>query len=437
MKIFAPCHYQRTLTLFLGLLHCLFIFAVYYFAAQYPNIIILLFVLSLISTLLLLKAQYQRHQLIIKSLDHGLQSFRDNDFSISLNLQKENNYNSLINAFNQTSAHLRQERQRIYQREMLLDKVLNASPMATILVDHRDTIVLTNNSAQQAFGSNFLMVGHQWSSLVKSLTTEFQHALKHSGESIFTSTDPQGVQQAWHITNSSVTIHHARHQLFLLKTITQELSKQEVATWKKVISVISHELNNSIAPISSMCHSGELLAKNLSEPRLNRVFNTISGRVNHLSEFIKGYATLTRIKSPQKQPINWTELITQLQDLYAFNLTTPIPTIKINADTPQLEQVFINLLKNAHEADHTGNVSIGFKTTQSAIEIMVNDNGTGMSAEVLQNALLPFYSTKHSGTGLGLALCREIIEAHQGKLLFKNREQGGLCVLIALPIDRN
>ena len=89
-----------------------------------------------------------------------------------------------------------------------------------------------------------------------------------------------------------MTIHQAQRRLFLLKTITQELSKQEVATLKKVIS---HELNNSIAPISSMCHSGELLAKNLNEPRLNRVFNTISGRINHLNDFIKGYATLTKV----------------------------------------------------------------------------------------------------------------------------------------------
>ena len=79
---------------------------------------------------------------------------RDNDFSISLSQQKETSYNPLINAFNQTSANLRHERQRLYQREMMLDKVLNASPMVTILVDHRDTIVFTNNSAQQAFELN-------------------------------------------------------------------------------------------------------------------------------------------------------------------------------------------------------------------------------------------------------------------------------------------
>ncbi|WP_299266368.1 ATP-binding protein [uncultured Psychrosphaera sp.] len=432
------------LTLFLGSLHLTLMSAAYYFAAQYPSAMIMLLIVTLWLTFVLLKKQFQRHQIILQSLDHGLQSLRDNDFSISLSQQKDTSYNpltnSVISAFNQTSEKLRDERQRLYQREMMLDKVLNASPMVTILVDHRDTIVFTNNSAQQAFELNGSIVGRNWPSLVNSLAPEFQHALNHQGESIFTLTDNQGAQQAWHVTSSYVTIHQARHQLFLLKTITQELSKQEVATWKKVISVISHELNNSIAPISSMCHSGELLAKNLDEPRLNRVFNTISGRINHLNDFIKGYATLTKVKLPNKQPVDWPVLVEHLQALYAFELTSDLPNViapkrTLYADIAQLEQVLINVLKNAHEADCTGNISMGFNNTSQAIEITVNDNGEGMSAEVIQNALLPFYSTKHSGTGLGLALCREIIEAHNGKLLFNNREQGGLCVLIILPFE--
>jgi len=423
------------LIILLGVLHATLMVMVYYFAAQHPIYISLLLVLSLLATFLLLKKQYKRHQIILQSLDHGLQSLRDNDFSVSLNQQKEASYNSLINAFNQTSNKLREERQRLYQREMMLDKVLNASPMVTILVDHRDTITFTNNSAQQAFELNGSIVGLRWSKLLKSLAPEFQHALTHQGESIFTLTDEQGTQQAWHVTSSSVVIHQAKHQLFLLKTITQELSKQEVATWKKVISVISHELNNSIAPISSMCHSGELLAKNLEEPRLNRVFNIISGRVNHLNDFIKGYATLTKVKLPNKQELNWVALIEQLQELYSFSLITPLPNSRINVDIAQFEQVLINILKNAHEADETGNVTLSFKEANDVVEISIHDNGSGMSAEVIQNALLPLYSTKHSGTGLGLALCREIIEAHEGRLVFKNREQGGLSVLIIIPLQ--
>lgn len=422
------------LIFFLGLLHCTVLALAYFTAAQYPILNGITVVSALLATFALLKNYYKRHLTILRSLDHGLQSLRDNDFSVSLNPQKEKSYNPLIESFNQTSANLRDERQRLYQREMMLDKVLNASPMVTILVDHRDTIVFTNNSAQQAFELDGSIVGLNWTKLVSSLAPEFQHALNHHGETIFTLTDSQGAQQAWHVTSSDVTIHLAHHKLFLLKSITQELSKQEVATWKKVISVISHELNNSIAPISSMCHSGELLAQNLDEPRLNRVFNTISGRVNHLNDFIKGYATLTKVKLPNKQPIDWPALIDELKTLYPFEKLADVTQVDYRGDIAQLEQVLINVLKNAHEADESGKITLSFAVKDKAIELTVNDNGAGMSPEVIQNALLPFYSTKHSGTGLGLALCREIVEAHDGKLLFNNRDQGGLSVLIILPL---
>jgi len=420
-------------TLALTLCNVSVLLVCYFFAVSYPfEVACYAIVIALLSIKLLSKKQHRHHQLL-QSLTHGLQSLRDNDFSIGLNDKLHHQDHKIIDAFNQTSEKLRSERQHIYQREMLLDKVLNASPMVMVLVDQRGKIVFSNQQAQHTFKVSGSLNGRDWPNLVDSLAPEFKNSLSSQGESIFTLSDNNGQQQAWHVSSSSLQVHQAKHHLYLLKTITQELSKQEVATWKKVISVISHELNNSIAPISSMCHSGELLANKLDEPRLNRVFNTISGRVNHLNEFIKGYASLTKIKLPQKSEIQWPALIEQLQNLYPFTLSTDLPITPVTGDTAQLEQVLINLLKNAHEADTNGSISLGFKALPSHLSIDINDNGPGMSQEVIQNALLPFYSTKHSGTGLGLALAREIVEAHQGKLIFSNREQGGLSVSLLLP----
>lgn len=403
------------------------------FAQDYPFLIgAVVIILGVVSYKILTMKQHQ-HDKALLSLEHGLQSLRDNDFSVSLNDQNEEPNHHLISAFNLTSEKLRSERQHIYQREMLLDKVLNASPMVMILVNQRGKIVFTNSQAQQTFNISGSLIGRDWPSLVSSLAVEFQSALQNQGESIFTVNDADGQQQAWHVSSSALRVHQAQHHLYLLKTITQELSKQEVATWKKVISVISHELNNTIAPISSMCHSGELLANKLAEPRLNRVFNTISGRVNHLNDFIKGYATLTKIKLPQKAPVQWPQLIEQLSSFYPFELRSEFPTTTLNVDIAQLEQVLLNILKNAHEADPNGPITMNIAVQDKHIDIEICDNGPGMSQEVLQNALLPFYSTKHSGTGIGLALSREIIEAHQGKLIFSNRDEGGLSVCVVLP----
>ncbi len=420
-------------SLALVFLHLGLLILSYLYAQDYPFFIgTVVIILGGVSYKILTMKQHQ-HDKALRSLEHGLQSLRDNDFSVSLNDKNEEPNHHLISEFNQTSEKLRSERQHIYQREMLLDKVLNASPMVMILVDQRGKIVFTNSQAQQTFNVSGSMIGRDWPSLVRSLAVEFQNALQNQGESIFTLSDADGQQQAWHASSSALRVHQAQHHLYLLKTITQELSKQEVATWKKVISVISHELNNSIAPISSMCHSGELLANKLDEPRLNRVFNTISGRVNHLNDFIKGYASLTKIKLPQKAPVQWPQLIEQLSSFYPFELQSTLPNTTLNVDIAQIEQVLLNILKNAHEADPNGPITMNITVQAKHVDIEICDNGPGMSQEVIQNALLPFYSTKHSGTGLGLALSREIIEAHQGKLIFSNRDEGGLSVCVVLP----
>ena len=145
-------------------------------------------------------------------------------------------------------------------------------------------------------------------------------------------------------------MHGARHELLLLKPMTKELNDQELKTWKKVVRVINHELNNSIAPISSMCHSGQILAENLQQPQLDRVFSTIGNRVQKLSEFIQNYSRLARLSSPNKQQMELIETIEQLRTLYKVKIISELDSIVLSADASQIEQLLINLLKNAHEA---------------------------------------------------------------------------------------
>jgi nitrogen fixation/metabolism regulation signal transduction histidine kinase len=395
---------------------------------------------------------------LLKSLEQGFFSFTDGDFSISLRDDENVQNQQIIKLFNQTGEKLRNERQHLYQREMLLDKVLNASSLLAILVDQREHIVFANQAAQDILsltkGADTPPLSGKWTNFAATLSEEFQSALKRQGESIFTLPDKNNRQQAWHLSLSSVRIHQAPHRLYILKTITDQLSKQEADTWKKMISVLSHELNNSIAPISSMCHSGVLLAKNLNEPRLDRVFKTISGRIHHLNDFIKGYGSLTKLKKPQKSLLDWQVLLEQLNTLYPFELIGPIPKHSLYVDKPQIEQVLINILKNAHEAAPEKQIGLEVDVLEGKhTQITVTDRGPGMSTEVINNALLPFYSTKHSGTGIGLALCREIIDAHHGSIMFnniapddsaeaislntrdsvKNRKIGGLRVTLKLP----
>jgi two-component system nitrogen regulation sensor histidine kinase NtrY len=201
-----------------------------------------------------------------------------------------------------------------------------------------------------------------------------------------------------------------------------------------VIRVISHELNNSLAPISSLAHSGAELARRGDTARLPGVFATIGERARHLHGFIAGYASFAKLPSPQPISIEWTPFLEGLALHCQFKLANPAPERASRFDAAQIEQVLINLIKNAHESGSADeDVTLSISDTGRELRIAVADRGPGMTETVLAQALLPFYSTKRSGTGLGLALAREIAEAHGGRVLLANREGGGLQVSLVLP----
>ena len=219
-----------------------------------------------------------------------------------------------------------------------------------------------------------------------------------------------------------------------MKPLTKELHQQELQTWKKVIKVINHELNNSIAPISSMCHSGLILADRLNEPQLNRVFNTISGRINKLSEFIKSYSQLARLSIPQKKVFDIVNTIEQLKGLYQMVLTSTETAILFNADESQIEQLLINLLKNSKEYSPNQATEVKLHINENTLNIIVRDYGGGMSQEIMKKAFLPYYSTKVDGSGIGLSICREVVDAHDGKIMLNNHPEGGLQVTLCFPL---
>ena len=408
-------------------------------------------VLIIILAVLQLRRENQNQQRTLKALLDGLLNLQDGDFSVSLteNSQQQSNeqQHQLITLFNQVTEKLREEKQSLYQRELLLDKVVNASDVVTVLVNHRNTIIFANRAAQHFFDSGVLL-GQLWPALLEQKMPDLLHHsdknnaiiqlfIKEEMNDVGSSAAPinaEQTEQSWHLSRHYLKLHGSSHQLILLKPITKELHQQELQTWKKIIKIINHELNNSIAPISSMCHSGLILADRLDEPQLNRVFNTISGRIKKLSEFIQSYSQLARLSSPQKHPFDIVKTLEQLQSLYQLELISSKSAVMINADEGQVEQLLINLLKNAKESSPNLPTQVNLSIQENILNICVRDHGAGMELEVMKKAFLPYYSTKTNGSGIGLSICREVIDAHQGQVTLNNHPEGGLQVTVCLPL---
>ena len=394
----------------------------------------ILIAITIVSTSVLL-ARYLLRDIRegLSALELGLLNLKDGEYATTLSYQNEDELGKLCSLYNSTALQLREEKHWIYQRELLLDKITQSSPEVLFLVNDQQQVIFSNIAARRFFNCSKGLDGNLLSHLLTAAPKGAEAAIAEKKEGLFSIVFDEDEPQTWHMSTGKFSLNNQEHTLFILKQMTRELSRQEVAVWKKVIRVISHELNNSLGPISSMLHSGGIISEKLNEDRLTRVFSTIDERIQHLSDFVQGYGKFAKLPEPKIQAIEWEHLIATLKSQWQFiDLSAEKQTVY--ADPVQLEQLLINLIKNAHESGSLPeDVSIRLEQRQNESCISVMDKGKGISENVMANALIPFYSTKASGSGLGLALCREITDAHHGNIGLFNRDGGGLTVRVILP----
>lgn len=370
----------------------------------------------------------------LSALETGLLNLKDREFSTTLNYQNKDELGHMCELFNQTTEQLRNEKHWLYQRELMLDKITQSSPEVLLLVSDQQQVIFSNIAARHFLNEHAGIEGRDFPSLLEQAPTGVKKAIEENKEGLFSLVRDEQEPETWHISTGNFVLNNQSHTLYILKQMTRELSRQEVFVWKKVIRVISHELNNSLGPISSMLHSGRILSSQTNEGRLSRVFETIDERIKHLSEFVQGYGKFAKIPEPKIEAVACDKLFTQLAQQWQFDyVNTELEYI--HADAPQLEQMLINLIKNAQESGTDINkIRVEIVKGQKEITIMVSDRGKGIAESRLSSVLIPFYSTKATGSGLGLALCREIVDAHHGNIALYNRKGGGLLVRVSLPI---
>ena len=234
-------------------------------------------------------------------------------------------------------------------------------------------------------------------------------------------------------------------QLISLKNIHSVLERNEMEAWQKLIRVLTHEIMNSITPIISL--SETLSERGIpSQPGekeysvMLQAMQTIHRRSKGLLEFVENYRRLTRIPTPIRTQISVAELFTDLKKLFPeeeFQFEAPSPELKLNADRTQIEQVLINLLKNAREACNRKldkNIQVKVKKLSTGnTALTISDNGEGILPDVLDKIFVPFFTTKTSGSGIGLSLCKQIMTLHEGSINVKSESGKGSKFILTFP----
>ena len=250
-----------------------------------------------------------------------------------------------------------------------------------------------------------------------------------------------GATGRWGVRRSTFREHGLPHELLVLTDLSRTLREEERRAWQRLVRVLGHEMNNSLAPIKSLAGSLEALLR--KEPRpvdwqddARSGLKSIAARADSLSRFMQAYARLARLPPPQKEHFDLGELVRRVIDLEPRLAVKTVagPEVKVMADAAQIEQLLINLLHNAVDAalETEGAVNVGWRVAGDCVEIFVNDEGPGIMNPT--NLFVPFFTTKPGGSGIGLALSRQIAEAHGGSLTLGNRRgPTGAEALLRLP----
>ncbi|WP_281556683.1 ATP-binding protein [Thalassomonas sp. RHCl1] len=426
-------------------LFCLLIPAMYYAGIS----IYLILLTALLSGLTLIYCHVKIHQKSayqFRSLTNILEAMLQDDYS--LRARSDHNHdalNELVNTINGLAQKLNRQRIETAESQLLLQTVINNIDVAIVALNENREVVLSNPASDKLLGLT------QNNTANADLLPLAQLGALEAGQSKVMPLTFGQRQGKFKVHMEEFRETGLQHKLLFLTDVSTLLRNEERNAWQSLVRVISHEINNSLAPIASISQTLRRLIERQAtlegqQENLLEGLSIISQRSHNLKNFVNSYKQIARLPEPDKKQTAINDLLNKIIPLFQEQelIVKPGANISLLIDPVQIEQVLINLLKNAQEAmqnvssdtnkETPGKIMISWQRQDDVFILKITDEGTGISNP--ENLFVPFYSTKKQGSGIGLVLCRQILEMHEGKLNLNNRsDKPGSIATVKLPLS--
>jgi two-component system nitrogen regulation sensor histidine kinase NtrY len=373
----------------------------------------------------------------LRTLANLLEAMREGDYSIRASgVKSDDALGEVMQQVNAMSATLRAQRLGALEATTLLRKVMEEINVAIFAFDGDHRLRLVNRAGERVL--------HQPAERIlgaDAASLGLEHYLEGEAQQTVQRSFP-GATGRWGISRSMFREGGLPHQLLVVTDLTRPLREEELQAWQRLVRVLGHELNNSLAPIKSIAGSLESILARQPRPDdweedARRGLAVIATRSEALSRFMTAYARLAKLPPPTFASVGVGDLVRRVAGLETrvHPVLQPGPELTILADGDQLEQLLINVLRNAADAslETGGGVRVGWDRQNSHLVVWIRDDGPGLPNT--SNLFVPFFTTKPTGSGIGLVLSRQIAEAHGGTLTLQNASDGPGCeARLVLPL---
>ena len=376
----------------------------------------------------------------LQTLANLIEAMRAGDFSQRARRAGETSaLGEVLREVNLLATTLHHERLGAVEASALLERVMAEIDVAIFAFDESSQLRWVNRGGERLLGESSRGLAGRYAS-------ELGLAECLSGEAARTFSARfagAGEERSWGLRRSSFRQGGVPHHLVVLTDLSRALREEERQAWQRLLRVLGHELNNSLAPIHSMTGTLRTLVRRAPRPEdweadLARGLEVIEGRADALARFVSAYSKLARLPRPRLGSVEvgaWVGRVVALETRLKVAVVAGVP-VTLAADGDQLDQMLINLVRNAADAslETSGAVRVGWLKNGNWLDLEVEDNGPGLAATA--NLFVPFFTTKPGGSGIGLVLARQIAEAHGGSLKLENRNPGRGCIAhLRLPVE--